>query len=1402
MDGPRLNRSSKLDIARIVLIYAIFAGLWIVLSDEALEWFIADSSTLQIAQTFKGWFYVVVTSLLLYFLLGRSADRNDSAGEPERYPGLVNWKPWQQYLFAATVTLTTLLLRESISISFGEQPLLILFMFPVILSAAIGGFGPGMVSTFIAAAYVTFIAFPTAASFQFEHSYDLLQLGFLIVNGLLVSILSLMLHEARHKSDHERKKALASLDEKSRALQLLDAITEGSTDAIFVKDIDGRYLLFNQAAARFVGKSVQEVLGKDDAGIFPPNQAALIQRNDREVMQDNRVTTFQENLDTKDRKSFFLATKGPLHNDAGNVTGVFGISRDITGIKTTEFALRRERDLSQRYLDTAQSIMVALDDAGRITMISRYGCELLGYRENELLGENWFKTCLPQPEGIDIILPIFRRILAGDLEDHQHLENAVLCRDGSQRMISWRNNYFRNEAGNIVGTLSSGEDITERRQAEDALHESEETYRSLFEHMLNGFAYCRMLYVNGRPDDFVYLSVNQAFTSQTGLKDVAGRKVSEVIPGIREADSELFEKYGRVASGGKPEQFEVFVQALDMWFAISVYSPKPEYFVAVFDVVTERKKAELALRESEEQFRALVEQSMAGIYILQNGQLRYANPGFAAIFGYNSPDALIDQVPAIELVIPQDREKVLEITSKRGPGESDAIHYITKGLRRDGASIDLEVYGRRYQYAGHTAIIGMLLDITARKQAEAQRDLFSDALRQSAHPLLLADAEFQITYVNPAFSNLFGYPLADVAGKHVSLIIPATGKHTSERDEIIVHLRESGNWSGEVDRQGSDGSLIPTVATIASIQGEGGKHAGYVASYLDLRPLREKESTLRKLSLAVEQSPENIYITDLNGNIEYVNESFVRNTGYDLNEIIGRNPRILHSGKTPRSTYKDLWQNLLAGNTWQGEFYNKRKDGSEYTGHAIISPIRQPDGRITHYVSVQEDITEKKRAEAEINRLAFYDTLTGLPNRSLLLERMAQTLAMTRRFSHHSAMISFNIDRFKTINDAGGQTLGDALLKAVSERLISSLREGDVVARISGDEFGILLTDLSPQHQTAAHLALHISEKIHSGLQEPLHIGNEHLTLTACLGIALFPESDEDQPLDILRRANTALHHAKTRGRGQTAFFEGALDEIAKQRFNIERELHQAITADELRVFLQPQVDAAGSIVGAEALVRWQHPQRGLVAPGAFIPIAEESNLIVEIGNWVFEKVCSLLAREDMVALPIRIAVNISPRHFRQPDFIDQIKNGLASTGADPTHLTLEVTEGLVIDNINDVIAKMTELSAMGIHFSMDDFGTGYSSLSYLKRLPIHELKIDKSFIQDLTIDPEDDALVEAILAVAKLMHVKVVAEGVETVEQAAFLNLRGPVIHQGYLFGKPELAETVIANITGKSNH
>jgi len=551
----------------------------------------------------------------------------------------------------------------------------------------------------------------------------------------------------------------------------------------------------------------------------------------------------------------------------------------------------------------------------------------------------------------------------------------------------------------------------------------------------------------------------------------------------------------------------------------------------------------------------------------------------------------------------------------------------------------------------------------------------------------------------------------------------------------------------------------------------------------------EVEDRIRTLSQAVEQSPESIFITDLEPRIEYVNAAFVRNTGYSREEVIGKNPSILKSGKTPMETYKALWSALSQGKAWQGELFNRRKDGSEYIEWAIISPVREADGKITHYVTIKQDITEKKRAEAEINHLAYYDALTDIPNRTLLMKRLNQTLAMALRRKRQAALILINIDRFKNINDARGHTLGDSLLQAVSKRLSNLLRDTDTLARLASDEFAVLAPELGTHHEEAGHRALAVAEKIMETLRQYLVIDSEEISITASLGITLFPEKPDDTAMTILRRADTALHRAKENGGNQSAFFETGMRKSVEQRFQTERELRHAVAAGQLRLFCQPQVDAQGKLVGAEALVRWQHPERGLVPPGAFIPIAEESDLILDVGGWVLSEALQLMARGDMAGHPFRLSVNLSPRQFRQAGFTNWLKDLLHSTGADPNHLTLEVTESLVIENINEVISRMSEISALGIRFSIDDFGTGYSSLSYLKRLPVHELKIDRSFIQDAPVDESDAALVETILAVAEHMHLKVVAEGVETEEQAAFLKARADVIHQGYLYGKPEPA-------------
>jgi EAL domain-containing protein (putative c-di-GMP-specific phosphodiesterase class I) len=327
--------------------------------------------------------------------------------------------------------------------------------------------------------------------------------------------------------------------------------------------------------------------------------------------------------------------------------------------------------------------------------------------------------------------------------------------------------------------------------------------------------------------------------------------------------------------------------------------------------------------------------------------------------------------------------------------------------------------------------------------------------------------------------------------------------------------------------------------------------------------------------------------------------------------------------------------------------------------------------------------------------------------------------------------------------------------------------------------------------------ALNQASKIHTGLKFPVYIGKDEIFISISIGIATFPRVSEDTAGDVLRRADTAMHHAKQDGGNQTMLFEPTMASHIEQKFQIERELRKAISAGELRLYLQSQVNSSGAVVGAEALVRWQHPTRGRVMPLTFIPIAEETDLIADVDAWVLREACTVLASNEIYNRPISISVNISPRHFRQSGFVMNVKQILADTGADPTHLKLEITESLLIHNVNDVIAKMLELTSLGIHFSLDDFGTGYSSLSHLKRLPIHELKIDKTFVQDAPTDPDDAALVESVLAVAKHMKISVVAEGVETKEQAAFLNARAEVLHQGYLYSRPEPAEIWVSKLS-----
>jgi len=619
---------------------------------------------------------------------------------------------------------------------------------------------------------------------------------------------------------------------------------------------------------------------------------------------------------------------------------------------------------------------------------------------------------------------------------------------------------------------------------------------------------------------------------------------------------------------------------------------------------------------------------------------------------------------------------------------------------------------------------------------------------------------------------------------------------------LACEASDNATWeAGRISRQEEliprpDGTPLLFDITKVPLYHEDGSRRGLVVVGRDITERRQTEARQRLASRVFDTSGEAIMVTDADANIVAVNPAFTLITGYGEHEVLGKNPRILNSDRHDRKFHSLMWNALLEKGEWSGEVWNRRKNGEIFPEWQTVSAVRDEDGKVTHYVAVFADLTDIRSAQQTAEQLTWRDPLTGLANRALFLRRLEQTLSDVRRDGRYATLLLLDLDRFKDINEARGLAMGDALLIAVSERLRQHLLPNDVLARLDSDEFAILLSYEEPERESAGRQALATAEKLRNALYEAIDLAGEMVRVNASIGIAIFPESPQETASDVLRQSDLAMHQAKSEGRGRAVFFELAMGEAVRERYQLEQELRAAIGQNQLRLYLQPQVDSTARQVGAEALVRWQHPVRGLVPPGVFIPLAEASDLIVEVDRWMLSQVCGLLTQLDREGRTLRISVNISPRHFGRADFVDEVRRHLADSGADPAHLVLEVTEGLVIDNVADVVVKMTALADLGIHFSMDDFGTGYSSLAYLKRLPIHELKIDKSFIQDVTTDLNDAALVETILAVAQHLHLQVVAEGVETAAQAAFLNVRGEVIHQGYYFGRPEPVDSWLTHL------
>ncbi|MFN3437605.1 MAG: EAL domain-containing protein [Acidovorax sp.] len=808
-----------------------------------------------------------------------------------------------------------------------------------------------------------------------------------------------------------------------------------------------------------------------------------------------------------------------------------------------------------------------------------------------------------------------------------------------------------------------------------------------------------------------------------------------------------------------------------------------------------RQTAEAQLRQSEENL-SITLHSIGDAVVATDAQgcVTRMNPVAERLTGWSIDEARGKPLAEVfRIVNSGTREPQVDpVQQVMAKGEVVALSNHTTLLARDGAEYQIADSAAPIRNP-HGTIVGVVLvfsDVSGayrvRKQLEDNEARFRTLAALSSDWYWEQDAQFRLVHVDGSTEDR----LVKEASLHMGKTrweLAAPGVSDEWWKDHRALLEQHGEFR-DFEFQRNDRSGAPYWVSISGTPmfDEKGDFCGYRGVGKDITARKSDENELRIAAIAFE-SQEGMIVTDHDTVILRTNRAFAKITGYSGEEAVGRRSNLLASGHHDKAFFEAMWTSLRTHGEWKGEIWNRCKSGEVNLHFMAITAVRDAQGALTHYVATLGDITQRAQAAREIETLAFYDPLTHLPNRRLMMDRLQQAFATSARTGMQGALLCLDLDHFKNLNDTLGHDMGDVLLQQVAQRLSACVREGDTVARLGGDEFLVLLEDLGAWATDAAERSQDVGEKILAALNRPYQLASHHVHSTTSVGAVLF--SGQSQTVeDLVKHADLAMYAAKTAGRNSIRFFDPKMQAAVTARAALENDLRTALDQGQFTLHYQTQVGCGVRVVGAEVLIRWHHPTRGLVPPFEFIPLAEETGLILPIGLWVLQTACAQLKKwQDSPSTDhLQLAVNVSARQFRQADFMEQIVTVLRQTGARPDRLKLELTESLALDNVDDTIAKMNALRSLGLRFSMDDFGTGQSSLSYLTRLPLDQLKIDQSFVRNIGIQHTDALIVQTIIGMAHSLGIDVIAEGVETEEQRAFLERHGCSLWQGYLFSKP----------------